>query len=952
MPLEALAVLLFLLFAAAPVVLAALAVVAYIRSNRIVEILDRLDRLERRLDRLNAPGPVVSIPVAVAAPVAHETVPNVPVAEEVLPVESVATHEPWRPSAEPVPAPPLRPPQTASAPVPEPPLRLPQERPWQAGAVGLEWWIGNRIGWLAVVVFVFAAAFFLKYAFDNNWINEWGRVCIGLATGAALCVGGFGFHRRSGYVLRDVCTAAGVATLYLSAYATFGFFHPELLTPDHGGDCLTTAIALATALAVAYDSAPIALLTLTGGLLTPLLLASPVDQYLSLFLYLSCLAGAEVGVTLWRPWPAVRTAALLGVEGLYWLWFSAQYQPEKRPAALLFIAVIYALFFGHALLTARGRRAAGEDLALVVLNPALFFVAAYFLLGADYHLWRGALALGVALACTGGAAFVVRWRMDDPPLRFLWIAVGLVFLAIAVPLQIDLMEIGLVWIAPCWALMGLALWWYGLRVVRVASRSYRAFGVVLLAGALIRLLTAEEFFVAPGRFVPVLNAYTAAGALTAACLFGAAFVARRYARRLEEGDRGVRYGAGLLCAALLWLLLSREIYDFCTHVLYPGADPWGSAQGQRAAQTAFPVAWAAMGLALWFLGLRGASRPYRVFGAVLLIAALLRLLTADAFFVGGGEPFIPLGNAYTIAGVLTAAGLFGSAFLARRHAGKLEAGDQAVRYGAGFIGIALICLLVSREVYGFCTEFLYPAAGLGPSPGERLAQTALAAAWAVMGLALWYFGLRGASRPYRAFGALLLVGALLRLLTAEDYFVREGPFVPLFNNYAIAGALTAAAFLGAAFAARRYAGRLEEADVVVRYGAGLIGVALIWLLLSREVYDFCTLVLNPHAAPTEGPWPGPGERLAQTALSVTWTAYAALLLWAGFTLNHALTRWAALTVFAVTVAKVFLYDLSGLDGLLRILAFLVLSLVLAAAAWGYQKFQAYLHVGPNGEVAK
>ncbi len=222
-----------------------------------------------------------------------------------------------------------------------------------------------------------------------------------------------------------------------------------------------------------------------------------------------------------------------------------------------------------------------------------------------------------------------------------------------------------------------------------------------------------------------------------------------------------------------------------------------------------------------------------------------------------------------------------------------------------------------------------------------------------MGLALWYFGLRNASRPYRAFGALLLVGALLRLLTAEDYFVREGPFVPLFNDYAIGGALTAAASLGAAFAARRYADRLEEADVIVRYGAGLIGVALIWLLLSREVYDFCTLVLNPHAAP-EGPWPGPGERLAQTALSVTWTAYAALLLWAGFALNHALTRWAALTVFAVTVAKgVFLaHDLSGLDGLFRILAFFVLSLVLAAAAWGYQKFQAYVHVAPDGDAPR
>ena len=144
--------------------------------------------------------------------------------------------------------------------------------------------------------------------------------------------------------------------------------------------------------------------------------------------------------------------------------------------------------------------------------------------------------------------------------------------------------------------------------------------------------------------------------------------------------------------------------------------------------------------------------------------------------------------------------------------------------------------------------------------------------------------------------------------------------------------LTAAALLGAAFTARYYAARLEEADVIVRYGAGLIAVGLIWLLLSREVYDYCTLVLS-----------NADERLAQAALSVTWTAYAALLLWIGFALRHALTRWAALVVFAVTVAKVFLYDLNGLDGLFRILAFLVLSLVLAAAAWGYQRFQAYQH---------
>ena len=59
--------------------------------------------------------------------------------------------------------------------------------------------------------------------------------------------------------------------------------------------------------------------------------------------------------------------------------------------------------------------------------------------------------------------------------------------------------------------------------------------------------------------------------------------------------------------------------------------------------------------------------------------------------------------------------------------------------------------------------------------------------------------------------------------------------------------------------------------MIVRYGAGLIAVGLIWLLLSREVYDYCTLGTSNA---DDGP--------AQAALSVTWMVYAALLLWIGF----------------------------------------------------------------------
>jgi uncharacterized membrane protein len=637
---EALVGLLVLLLAAAPVVLVVLLVVAYIRSRRIGELLVRVERLERRLQlRHEARRPVVEI------------------AEEVLPVESVVLQQP-SPRPEPPPRPP-EPPRPSSW-FPEPLSDPPSE------GAGIEKWIGNQLGWLAVVLFVFAVAFFLKYAFDNDWIGELGRVCIGLVIGAALCIAGLGFHRKGGKVLRDTCTAAGVATLYLSTYATFGFY--SLLTREEGGAFLAVLMALAALLALAYDSPAVALLALVGGLLTPLLLASQQDQYVSLFVYLSCLAAAAVGLALLRPWPAVRMVALLGVQGLYWAWYAGNYHPEKQTSALVFLVAIFGLFLVSNLLTARRRRANGEDHALIVLNPFLFFIAAYRLLDADYHLWMGTLAVGVALVCAAGAALVARWREEDSLQRFLWAATGLAFLAAAVPLQVGAMEIGVVWVAPCWAALGLALWWFGLRIE---------------------------------------------------------------------------------------------------------------------------------------------------------------------------------------------------------------------------------------------------------------------------------------SRPYRVFGAILLVGAVFRLLTVEEFFVRQGPFVPVFNAYTTAGALTAAAVLGAAFAARRFAARLEEGDWAVRYGAGLTGVALVWLLLSREVYDFCTLVLVPGASFGSPQWPPPGERLAQTALSAAWTAYAALLLWIGFFLNHALTRWAALAVFAVTVAKVFLYDLNGLDGLFRILAFLILSVVLAAAAWGYQKFQMYFHLAPE-----
>jgi uncharacterized membrane protein len=77
-------------------------------------------------------------------------------------------------------------------------------------AFDLEDWIGRRgLGWVAVILLLFATAFFLKYAFENAWVGELGRVAIGVVAGIALCATGYSYHRRGWQIFSQMLTAGG-----------------------------------------------------------------------------------------------------------------------------------------------------------------------------------------------------------------------------------------------------------------------------------------------------------------------------------------------------------------------------------------------------------------------------------------------------------------------------------------------------------------------------------------------------------------------------------------------------------------------------------------------------------------------------------------------------------------------------------------------------------------------
>jgi len=561
-------------------------------SRQTAELRARLDRLERVLRQLEAGSErVAEMPPAPTA----EPADIVEVAIEAQPT----SRSRWTPRL--------------------PSMAFPAGRSG-ASSLDVEEWIGRRgLGWAAIILLLFATGFFLKYAFENQWVGELGRVAIGVLVGISLCLGGLAYHRRGWRLFSQLGTAGGVAILYLANFGAFGYYH--LLPSDRAAIFLVLLVAEAAALALLYEAPAIALMAVIGGLINPLLLCTEHDQYQNLFIYLTLLNAGVVGIAWFRHWRALATVALVGTQALFWAWHAANYHPEKLAAAAAFQTAIFGLYLAHSVLAhvLRRRPADIEDLVRLVVNAFFLAIAAYVLLDDDYHVWMGSLAIGLAVIYAALGLLVLRRRPEDQRQLLVVVSIALAYIAIAFPLQASA-----AWIAVGWAVEGLALWWFGLRI---QSRMLRGMAAALLVLAIGRLVLVDTPDVAPrGRFVPFFNRYGLPAALVAVCVFAAAGASRRFLARLGPVDRMAHNVLAVAGVGLAWLIVSKESYDFC--LVYFNS---------RSAQTTLSGVWAAYAALLLAIGFRLRSGPLRwsalgLFGLTLGKVVLIDMSGLSGFY--------------------------------------------------------------------------------------------------------------------------------------------------------------------------------------------------------------------------------------------------------------------------------------------------------------------------------
>src|ERR1700730_4285507 len=291
-------------------------------------------------------------------------------------------------------------------------------------AVGQKWLLG-----VGVLILIIGIGFFLKYAFDQQWIGTVVRISMRFVGGLVLLLGASVCHRRHLRGLDIGIGAVGLGTLYLTSYAAC---QVERLLPASLAlvlILLTTAIGVC--LAALWASQALAILTFLGGYLPPLLFASAqVDPGLFLGYLLILTVGGQI-LAYAKDWRQLYSSA----SALTWLslavWSQRDYLRDWFLGTFVFIQV---LFLAYSVMTffraAAFRKEASWSLGflLAVLNGLFCCWYSESLLndqkspGSLVSLSYTIVSFGLALAF---------WRRRTPGLLSSWlIAQGIVFLLV------------------------------------------------------------------------------------------------------------------------------------------------------------------------------------------------------------------------------------------------------------------------------------------------------------------------------------------------------------------------------------------------------------------------------------------------------------------------------------------------------------------------------------------
>jgi uncharacterized membrane protein len=596
----------------------------------------------------------------------------------------------------------------------------PQPEPVQSAGSGdtLETRIGSQwFLYIGMAAIVFSVGYFVKYAFDNSWINETTRVVLGVLFGLGAIAAGLRFTRRGYELYGQVVAGGGFVALYVSVWAALNLYG---LVSRPAAFVLMVIITAGAALAAdGLRSQVLALIAVLGGFLTPALVGGRDDAQVVLLTYVAVLTAGTMLLSTRRGWGWLNRVSY-GLTLLTFLgWASVHYTAATYPTTQVFL-LLFAAMFGAAFWRERGSAAGNaQSLASFLLGSVIVvFHGASVLNLIDHSL---PLLLYLVVFTLAGVAASVKWDRA-------WLRLA-VFLT-TVP-------VFLLWLdthnTPGWrvAVVVTAVAFYVMHLAAQAERSSRT----------------------PADWPQADLALFHGGALA---LFAALY---------RVVDAGWPYATSQLAAGLsLWqVLLAWQMRgvsaEGAVNALAAAFAMAGFAIGLYFDDWWALVGWAIEAGAVYWAGLRTGRDWMRWGGGALLLVVVARVL--DMNFFGTPAGFEAIWNPRAGATLTIVAATYTMSYFLRRTLGAAEA-RSSHEYAGLLVGAnVLTLLLISAEINSY-----WHLRTMDDATASFSLMASLSVAWAVYGTALVIVGIQRRYAPLR-----YLAIALLLLTVAKAFLV-------------------------------------------------------------------------------------------------------------------------------------------------------------------------------------
>ena len=317
----------------------------------------------------------------------------------------------------------------------------------------LEKFIGeNLLSKVGITVLVLGISFFVKYAIDQNWINETGRVIIGLVAGGILI--GIAHRIRNSYrSFSSVLMGGGLTVFYFTI--AFAFHQYHLIDQKVAFGIMVIITVFAVLLSLYYDRLELAVLATIGGFITPFLVRGEQDNYVALFTYLCILNSGMMVLSWFKRWPSINMIALFFTTIIFGSWLVDKLvfdYPTVVPYknAMLFASLFYLLFVTMNIINniRQKKTFTSFDFLVVLSINFLFFLAGMFIL----PYWNDGNYKGLFTALLGifNLLLVLGFRQKktiDPNFLSLLTGLTLTFISIAAPVQFKGNYVTLFWAA-------------------------------------------------------------------------------------------------------------------------------------------------------------------------------------------------------------------------------------------------------------------------------------------------------------------------------------------------------------------------------------------------------------------------------------------------------------------------------------------------------------------------